>query len=263
MWTGQHGDVIGYFTGTSTATVGSAAYDPWGTLISAAGHATELGYQGGYTDGNNGSGGTAVLMGARWYNPSLGQFQNADTVANAPSPFSVNANLYAYAGDSPLDYTDPTGHNQGPVDSSGIPVDVGGVIGVGITVGGPTGVPVTGPCTCGGSGIGPFNGEDLNNDLNDSDTGPIGSPAPTWTGYSEPPPAWDGTGSPAPTWTGYNPPAPAGGRQRLAAAVLRWADPAAPGSPHRRRAPAVPAVPGTQGRRKTGRAGTPAPHQRT
>jgi large repetitive protein len=211
MWTGQHGDVIGYFTGTSTATVGSAAYDPWGTLISAAGHATELGYQGGYTDGNNGSGGTAVLMGARWYNPSLGQFQNADTVANAPSPFSVNANLYAYAGDSPLDYTDPTGHNQGPVDSSGIPVDVGGVIGVGITVGGPTGVPVTGPCTCGGSGIGPFNGEDLNNDLNDSDTGPIGSPAPTWTGYSEPPPAWDGTGSPAPTWTGYNPPAPAGG----------------------------------------------------
>jgi len=49
-------------------------------------------------------------MGARWYNPSAGQFNNADTATNSPSPLSVNANRYTYADDSPLDGADPSGH---------------------------------------------------------------------------------------------------------------------------------------------------------
>jgi hypothetical protein len=51
-------------------------------------------------------------MGARWYDPSAGQFNNADTAVNSPTPTSVNANRYAYADDSPLDGTDPTGHED-------------------------------------------------------------------------------------------------------------------------------------------------------
>jgi large repetitive protein len=111
-WTDQHGDVIGFLsdTETGTAPTGSNAYDPWGNLISNTGHHTDLGYQGEYTDTADGSGGTAVLMGSRWYDPSAGQFQNADTAVNSPTPLSVNANLYAYAGDSPLDDIDLNGH---------------------------------------------------------------------------------------------------------------------------------------------------------
>ena len=104
--------MIGFFNDTTAgaAPTGSNAYDPWGNLISDTGHHTDLGYQGEYTDTADGSGGTAVLMGARWYNPSAGQFQNADTASNSPTPLSVNANPYAYAGDSPLDGADPSGH---------------------------------------------------------------------------------------------------------------------------------------------------------
>jgi len=111
-WTDQHGDVIGFLNDTTagSAPTGSNAYDPWGNLISSTGHHTDLGYQGEYTDSPDGSGGTAVLMGARWYDPSAGQFQNADTASNSPTPLSVSANPYAYADDSPLDGTDPSGH---------------------------------------------------------------------------------------------------------------------------------------------------------
>lgn len=78
--------MIGYFADGAASAMGSDAYDPWGNPVSAAGHQTDLGYQGEYTDGDDGSGGTAVLMGARWYDPSAGEFENADTVANDPTP---------------------------------------------------------------------------------------------------------------------------------------------------------------------------------
>jgi large repetitive protein len=109
-WTDSHGDVIGLLAPGGTSLLGSDAYDPWGDLTSSAGDQTDLGYQGQYTGTSGGPGATAVLMGARWYSPALGQFQDADTAPNSPVPSSVNANLYAYAGDSPLDYADPLAH---------------------------------------------------------------------------------------------------------------------------------------------------------
>ena len=124
-WSDQHGDVIGFFNDTTagTAPTGSNAYDPWGNLISDTGHHTDVGYQGEYTDSPDASGGTAVLMGARWYDPQAGQFQNADTASNSPTPLSVNANRYAYADDSPLDGTDPSGHAD-PEVNGGVGGDV-------------------------------------------------------------------------------------------------------------------------------------------
>ena len=240
IWTNQHGDVVGYFSGNSTALLGSAAYDPWGNVTSATGHMTEHGYQGAYTD-NNAAGGTVVLMGARWYNPSLGQFQNADTVANAPSPFSVSANQYAYAGDSPLDNTDPSGHQIWPVP----------VVGGGVFFGGTTTTTGTGTGTgtetgtetgTGSGGSGPSATDWLNLLASSIAAGAIynnlgpggggggggggvpssfgGSPAPTWTSYSDytggspAPPTWnspDGSdygsnyGSGSPSGSGYTP----------------------------------------------------------
>ena len=49
-------------------------------------------------------------MGARWYNPAAGSFDNKDTVANKPVPDSASASPFGYAADNPLDRTDPTGH---------------------------------------------------------------------------------------------------------------------------------------------------------
>jgi len=48
---------------------------------------------------------------ARWYSPSLARFLSADTIVPAPtSPQSLNR--YAYTLNSPLNYSDPTGHSE-------------------------------------------------------------------------------------------------------------------------------------------------------
>jgi hypothetical protein len=52
-------------------------------------------------------------MGARWYAPSAGDFTSADTVQVSPDPDPVAGNPFAYAGDEPLDVTDPSGHGCG------------------------------------------------------------------------------------------------------------------------------------------------------
>jgi RHS repeat-associated protein len=47
---------------------------------------------------------------ARWYDPGIGRFIQADTIVPAPgNPQSLNR--YAYVYNNPLRYTDPTGHN--------------------------------------------------------------------------------------------------------------------------------------------------------
>jgi RHS repeat-associated protein len=46
---------------------------------------------------------------ARYYDPGLGRFVSADTVVPNPGE-SKDLNRYAYAGNNPVRYTDPTGH---------------------------------------------------------------------------------------------------------------------------------------------------------
>ena len=90
----QHTDVVGAFTASGTSLAASAAYDPMGNL----------GYQSAGTDPAT----KRSEMGARWYNPATGQFQNRDTTAVNPVPDSAAANPFAYAGDDPLTETDPS-----------------------------------------------------------------------------------------------------------------------------------------------------------
>jgi RHS repeat-associated protein len=86
---------------------GSQAYDPWGAVTAGGGSLSgHLGFQSGWTDPATGK----VLMGARWYAPSAGDFTSADTVQVSPVPDPAAGDPFGYAGDDPLDGVDPTGH---------------------------------------------------------------------------------------------------------------------------------------------------------
>ncbi|MFJ9909188.1 RHS repeat-associated core domain-containing protein [Streptomyces sp. NPDC101152] len=104
-WTDLHTDVIGQFTAGGTALTGSASYDPWGTTTAST-MTGNVGYQSEFTDTSTGN----VNMHARWYSPGTGTFNSADTVDNPTVGDSANANHYAYANDTPLTGTDPSGH---------------------------------------------------------------------------------------------------------------------------------------------------------
>jgi RHS repeat-associated protein len=47
--------------------------------------------------------------GDRWYNPATGPFTTPDTYAGNPNQAST-LNRYAYVGNNPVNYVDPTGH---------------------------------------------------------------------------------------------------------------------------------------------------------
>ncbi|MEU8661150.1 LamG-like jellyroll fold domain-containing protein [Actinoplanes philippinensis] len=105
-WTDRHSDQVGQFTGAGATLTGSVTYDPLGKVLNSAGMTGSLGYQQEWTDSSTGR----VNMLARWYNPDTGQFDSRDSVANSPTPNAVAANRFAYANNSPLLATDPTGH---------------------------------------------------------------------------------------------------------------------------------------------------------
>jgi RHS repeat-associated protein len=105
-YTDAHSDVVGGFTASGSSLSGSSTYDPLGNVVSSSGLSGRLGYQSSWTDPTTKN----VDMGARWYNPSVGQFQNRDTASVNPVGNSAAANPFAYVGDNPLGATDPTGH---------------------------------------------------------------------------------------------------------------------------------------------------------
>jgi large repetitive protein len=106
-YTDAHTDVVGDFTAKGTALSGSAAFDPWGTVLATSGTVSgRLGFQSQYTDPASGQ----VDMGARWYSPARAGFDNADTVSVDPVPNAAAGNPFAYVADNPLDGMDPSGH---------------------------------------------------------------------------------------------------------------------------------------------------------
>ncbi|HEY7663922.1 MAG TPA: toxin TcdB middle/N-terminal domain-containing protein [Xanthobacteraceae bacterium] len=91
------------------AFVGQNEYTPFGRLDIVITIQPAFTFQGGrFADGVD-----LVLLGARHYRPSLGRFvtgdrflaENQEKIAG----FIVGANLYVYAFDNPVNYTDPTG----------------------------------------------------------------------------------------------------------------------------------------------------------
>lgn len=85
----------------------SVLYAPYGTVRYSSGTMpTDYGFTGQHSDANTSG---LDYYGARYYDPTVGQFSSADTVASGP-------NRYAYVGGNPVNAVDPSGHRQ---DASG------------------------------------------------------------------------------------------------------------------------------------------------
>jgi RHS repeat-associated protein len=110
-----HGDHLG---STSAVTCGNSAcgtvgavltrqsYYPYGGVRQAGNLPTDITFTGQRSD-------TTGLMhfGARYFSPTLGRFVSADSIVPNPgNPQSLNR--YSYVLNSPLKYTDPTGHRE-------------------------------------------------------------------------------------------------------------------------------------------------------
>ncbi len=98
-----HADHLGSavrITDACAAIVKSLAYDPFGADAYSSGSPT-ITHK--YTDQIQDSGSGLYYYGARYYDPVLGRFISPDTVLDG-------LNRYAYCGNNPVKYADPTGH---------------------------------------------------------------------------------------------------------------------------------------------------------
>lgn len=87
-------------TGATGKVEGSYTYGPYGETTGHTGTATTpLGYDGQYTSSDTG----LIYMRARVYDPATAQFLTRDPLA------AISGEPYSYAGDNPLNRSDPTG----------------------------------------------------------------------------------------------------------------------------------------------------------
>jgi RHS repeat-associated protein len=100
------GSVIALTDG-SGAIAASYTYDPYGTTLSASGAQAGVNpfrFASGYFDSATG----LTKFGARYYDPSLGRWTQRDPIAGSiANPSAMDR--YVYAGDSPVNLTDPSG----------------------------------------------------------------------------------------------------------------------------------------------------------
>jgi len=93
----------------SGTVVASYSYDPYGNVVSVnesgLGVPNIVRYAGGTADLSTGQ----TKLGQRYYDPAIGAFTQQDSNQILANP--GNGNLYAYAGDNPINYTDPTGQS--------------------------------------------------------------------------------------------------------------------------------------------------------
>lgn len=83
-------------------------YDAWGKLISSSGTLAEINplrYRGYYYDVETGF----YYLQSRYYDPVVSRFINADTYASTGDGL-LGYNMFAYCGNNPVCYSDPTGH---------------------------------------------------------------------------------------------------------------------------------------------------------
>lgn len=112
---GDHLGSTSIVTDAAGVIVSQQEYKAWGETRSASGsEATKYQYTGQYSYASDFG---LMFYNARWYDPSLGRFAQADTIV----PAGVQGyDRYAYTNNNPLKYTDPSGHKivcAGPSDS--------------------------------------------------------------------------------------------------------------------------------------------------
>ncbi len=102
-------DVDGNFVSGS-----DARYDPFGAFTTTPATSPSVSNHGftGHRHNNTGANNLGLIyMNARYYLPEVGRFISADTIVPEPgNPQSYNR--YSYVNSSPMNYTDPTGHNR-------------------------------------------------------------------------------------------------------------------------------------------------------
>jgi RHS repeat-associated protein len=106
-----HGDVIGLYD-QSGSQVQQYTYDVWGKLTSNNSNdpiPNPYRYAGYWYDEETG----LYNLNARYYDPNLARFISQDTY--------MPQNLYAYTGNNPVHYTDPTGHRREVCDNGSCP----------------------------------------------------------------------------------------------------------------------------------------------
>ncbi len=84
--------------------ISKTLYHPWGTTRYAQGTSpTDYGYTGQMKEGD------IYFYNARWYDPQLGRFMQADTIVPTVQG-TQGFDRYAYVNNSPMKYTDPSGY---------------------------------------------------------------------------------------------------------------------------------------------------------
>ena len=104
---------------SSGSKIAELRYHPWGgTRFSSGTTPTARRYTGQIEDAAIG----LYFYNARYYDPALGRFIQADTIIPDPAnPQSLNR--YAYVLNNPLRYTDPSGHAYCPPEANGRCID--------------------------------------------------------------------------------------------------------------------------------------------
>jgi RHS repeat-associated protein len=99
------------YNGSQWVEYGEVRYKPWGEDRFTSGTTpTTNRFTGQRQESAVGGGSGLYFYNARWYDPALGRFVSADTIV--PEPGNPQAwNRYSYVLNSPLRYTDPTGHS--------------------------------------------------------------------------------------------------------------------------------------------------------
>ncbi len=105
------GDIIGIRNSSGT-TVATYTYDAWGNILSMSGSMADINpfrYRGYYYDTESGF----YYLQTRYYDPTIRQFINADNYELLPTLSQTigQLNLYAYANNNPIMYTDETGES--------------------------------------------------------------------------------------------------------------------------------------------------------
>jgi RHS repeat-associated protein len=86
-------------TGSTGTVTGKCTYSAYGTPTCEGTATTPLGYDGQYTSSDTG----LIYLRAREYDPATAQFLSRDPLA------AISGEPYSYAGDNPLNNSDPTG----------------------------------------------------------------------------------------------------------------------------------------------------------
>jgi RHS repeat-associated protein len=103
------GSVCAVTDGTTSNVVDTFKYDPYGNSTASTGSTYEpIRYAGGYLDTHqDGNGPPLYKFGQRYYDPGIGRWTQRDPLDN---PLDLHGwNGYIYAGDDPINLTDPTG----------------------------------------------------------------------------------------------------------------------------------------------------------